>query len=319
MKQATCFSLALLALVSGCAMDAATEEELLSVASEESDVRDSERANTLYTYDVYAFKGGTWEIKKYQSNGVVLDTKSGAFGIASDIPLVTQRPIGDVQIGTYGKTGDRLGHFYFDENGNRSWNSGDYDKKFKSDAKTTDIPFVAYGQLRGKVNGSCQPLYNSGGGLLTTVTGRMVGIKRGEKIYLDADGNGTWGGANHCDISGDFGLSEDLPFATKGPNSHPVIGVTNKSHSYLQWHFDNNFNLAWNPPTDTTATEFGVTTDYVPSCLQTGLAVQRGRHVGFDSDGSRHWTNSDLWLNNALQDSTWKLASVIEAWTPGTP
>lgn len=303
---AICCSAVLLAFTAGCAT--------VGDDTESEPTGQLQQASTEVTVHLYGFRGGQWQLKDYSLSGVQLGQPySFAFGVSSDVPLVVGHNWpGGGQVGTYGTAGPRLGYFYFDENISLSWNAGDSATKFMAAPELNDKPLVVFGQLWAKnASGNCEARWEpcSGGGtgcLNFELLGRQVGVKRGTTVYLDRDGDGVWGGPNSCDLSGEFGFSSDKPFGT----SH--VGTARGGGAGWSWYFDNNDDLLWSSPPDSISTNFGLSSDYFPPALHSGLAVQRGRDVGFDSDPNHVWSSNDLWLTNALPGSDWRLAGVTK-------
>lgn len=305
---------ALMASTQGCVVEAGSESDELDVATVEQALVNGNH------YAIFAFNGGNWRRSVYAWPATTSPTvTTGSFGVSTDLPFIWDDSTTSAlsKIGTYGKVGDRLGYFYFDQNGSMSWNAGDVAVKFRSDAQSGDKPFVVTAQLWGR-NSSGQCVARVSGG--SPVTGRMIGIKRGTAVYLDRDGDGVWAGANHCDLSGTIGLSGDDPTGVPSVSSTSgghVFALTRVVGTQVMWMYDNNLNLAWNVPPDWASplNAFGDALQYFPFSHPDCIATQSGTSVFHDINCNGVWDGGDTAYNSALPSSSWKLAGVDGYWT----
>lgn len=304
---ASTFSVLWIGIGSGCALEPANEGAIDQI----------EQAVTVHKVHVFAYSSGNWRESVYiEPNVTSPSVETFSFGIASDVPLVVNSDGSSPKhhtIATYGTTtsGDRRGRFFIDRDGDRDWSTSDTSGKFMSSPQSGDKPFIVHGQLWGRdSSGNCAPRVSSGGTLPVDIEGLMVGIKRGTTLYLDRDGDGVYAnGSSHCDITGTFGLSGDLPVAVPSlATSYDVPGTTRQVGTLLSWYVSNNGNATWDG--GDSEHQFGDAGDFAPASHPGGFAVQQGRHVPFDANGSRGWNSGDYYYTNVLPSTTWKLVGV---------
>jgi glucose/arabinose dehydrogenase len=152
-------------------------------------------------------------------DGCLVDGCSGSFGTAGDLPAVADwNGDGSADIGVFRAAS---GQWYFDLNGNRSWDAGI--DGIASFGQAGDLPAV------GDWNGDGFPEI----GVFRPASGQW---------YFDLNGNRSWDAG--IDGVASFGQTGDLP-AVGDWNGDGLaeIGVFRASSG--QWHFDLNGNLAW--------------------------------------------------------------------------
>jgi hypothetical protein len=165
-----------------------------------------------------------------------------------------------------------------------------------------------------QLNGSRQTLtWSDGGGGLVNLQGLAqqhigvfrVGANNSATLYLDADGNGTWGGLDFS-LPG-FGIGTDE--VTVGDWNGDGItdpGTVRFTNGYAWWYFDSNGNGKWDSGIDA-ALQFGIDGD-IPAVGDWNGDGQSDfgavRNVNgfawwyFDSNGNRQW---DSGIDQSLQ------------------
>lgn len=307
-----------LTLGAGCAVEAGEDLENFAQVEQEA---------STWVYDIYTFKThganrGTWKVHRpiIGSSGYTeIDSFSFGVGVdvvnnveqAADIPMVSGAVVaGKFTIATYGKRSGRLGRFYIDRDGDRTWSGPDTQHKFLSDAADTDKPFILYAQLWGKNSSNvCVARTQSGPFGPEPLLGLMVGIKRGNTIYLDRDGNGTFSSTS-CDSQSTYrSSSTSAPVGVGHPQGagETVFGTvenfyhTQEQRNVLRWYISNDGNISWNSPPDSSNDHFGDPGDYVPPSHAYGFSIKRGSTVYFDRNGDRNWSgSSDSTFANAI-------------------
>jgi hypothetical protein len=245
-----------------------------------------------------AYSGGTWREAGFAAGCIATTTFS--FGASSDSPLLFGR-----SIATYGTTatGDRLGRFFIDRDGSRTWNAGDTNTRFMSSPQTGDQPFVMNLVTKHLSGGSC--VATSSGGLL--ISQPVVGIKRGSSWFIDGNGDGVWEGTSACDLSGTFGDPGDVPTPIGA-----TIGSSRPSGASLAWFFDTDGSLTWSgAPPDTALTAFGTNTMRAFSDGSSQhIGAQNGVDVYLDKNGNEIFDGAptDIVAPGYLLTTAWTFA-----------
>jgi hypothetical protein len=276
--------------LAGCAADS-------SIPTNGESVGQTKEAVVQWCDIGLAYNGGTWMAKPL-TYGCVAGVTTFGFGVPSDIPLTLNRgrpPYVAVTIATYGTTAgdDRVGRFFIDRDGSRSWSAGDTYTRFMPDALTSDQPFIISLATRSLANGSCGPSGSAGAPNGVGQQQSVVGVKRGSTWYIDGNGNGTWDGTAQCDVMADFGAPSDIPT----PVGDMIGSSGGTSGSSLVWNFDTDGSWSWsgNPPDLLFWTGFGSSTMRPFSDGSSKrIGTQDGTNVYLDRNGDYTWNGAPI-------------------------
>ena len=233
------------------------------------------------------FRAGSWYMDSNGNDALDpcgIDRCFPVFGgIAEDIPLAGDwLGSGSFQPGIY-----RMGSWYFDRNGNGTWDGCD-------GGADADLCFPAFGGYPEDI-----PIVGDWTGSGTT----KIGIYRRGAWYLDRNGNGTWDGC-------DGGADADLCFPAFGgyPEDIPIVGDwtgsgTTKIGIYRRgaWYLDRNGNGTWDGCTlDICYPSFGGISQDIPVAGDWdgtgafGIGIYRQGQWYLDRNGNGAWDGC-LW------------------------
>ncbi|WP_320211746.1 VCBS repeat-containing protein [Methanospirillum purgamenti] len=126
--------------------------------------------------------------------------------------------------------------------------------------------------------------------ITASVSGKNIGVLRGNKWYLDNNGNGAWNGPS-TDRQYTFGLSGDKPVTGNwNYDGKTKIGVFRGN----KWYLDYNGNGVWNGPSTDRQYTFGLSGDKPITGDWNGdgkakIGVFRGNKWYLDNNGNGAW------------------------------